>query len=445
MRDKNKKKVQAFVDETFFWETSPSGKAVLKMFVEDTPRAISDMGAARFLQQHVNKELDDTLDAEDIAKFLGPITLQHVYGTKNAPTEKRLFNRGPYLFVNDWRPHKIHDVEPSDTAPEIWTQFMEMLFPVKAERDHIETWLAVMAMRPSWHLRHGIILRSIEMGVGKDVLLETIIGECVLGRNNFAGVSLTGVTGRFNALMAGKRLVHVRELYRGNSDSADALKQWVTSETIRIEEKYEQAYVSDFFGCFAISSNDERPIELEPDDRRWFVPTLLERHYKDKKEHDAFFTRLIDTFQHGDAAEKLAAYFEGICVKFTREGFDAFSNRPPMTKGKEDLIKYDLKTEQVEALKRWLEDRKGQFVFTMPNLVGELAKQRSNILKQNDVAAILKELGYEYSAQKTRDSLNTAIRVWMHPEYRIATGRSPKARIVWVSDSDQAFKDPVFA
>ena len=413
---RNKNYVDKFVEDNFFWMSNGQGRPVLHQFVKDRPRVISIEGAIQSLMSWA-KDHEHPIKEKTASDLLDSLRLHHAHDVNNAPTKSRLFKDGHNLILNEWRPHKIANVEAKDTVPQRWHQFMQMLFPLDQEREHIEKWLAVLCMRPDWHLRHGIILRSLEHGVGKDVLLETIIGECLLGRNNFVGQSLAAITTRFNAIMSGKRLVHVRELYRGNSDSADAMKQLVTSETIRVEEKYEQAYISDFFGAFAISSNAERPIVLDPDDRRWYVPTLIKRFYNDDKTHADFFTDLIQGFQLGEDAMALAEYFEGICQKFDEMSFNAFSNRPPMTPDKGLLIKVDLLTEQKTQLREHLDFYKNSKVFRMSELKELSLSKKANVLHDGDIKDVLQSLGFTY---KTIRILNIddnikPIKAWVHP------------------------------
>ena len=222
---RNKNYVETFVEDNFFWMSNGQGRAVLHTFVNDLPKVISLDGAKQFVIAWA-KEQERPIKEKTVSELLDSLRLHHAHDVKNAPTKPRLFKDGHNLILNDWRPHKVTPSAVSFTSllpPLYWADFMYGMFPVREEREHIEKWLAVLCMRPDWHLRHGIILRSKEHGVGKDVLLETIIGECLLGRNNYVGQSLSAITNRFNALMAGKRLVHVRELYRGQSDSADAM------------------------------------------------------------------------------------------------------------------------------------------------------------------------------------------------------------------------------
>lgn len=445
-KDKNEEKIsfealefaRQWANENYFYMTNGSGGAVLHHFVKDAPKAINIDGACRDLLITC-RQYRFKITIKDAAEILKPTVLQHVHDRCNAPTQPRLFSDMGYLFLNDWRPHKIDHVgrHPENKPPANWVKFMEMLFPIQEEREHVEKWLAVLCNRPDWHLRHGLILRSIDHGVGKDMLLETIIGQCLLGRGNFYGAKLSDITGRFNALLAGKRLVHIRELYRGNSDSADALKQLVTSETIRVEEKYEQPYVSDFYAGFVITSNSERPIILEPDDRRWFVPQVISRYYKDDdSKHSEFFNQLVDGFTTGDDDIQLARYFEWLCVEHFSDAkvFDTFSNRPPVTQGKRDLVRADVKSEQLDEVIDWLDHLKGRYAFRLSTVKEEVGKRRSNVLTENDIKDAFEKCGISNKKLRVGDK---TVSCWVHPSMELDYPAA--ARKLWVSDFDKTF------
>ena len=429
-----------YINENFFYHANGQGKAILYTFVGDVPKVVALEGAVQLVENYLKKQGKTARKQDWIQEFFSAYELQHVYDQRNAPTKPRLYHEGHHLILNDWRPHKVFNVKPTDKAPDSWVEFMELLFPDQSEREHIEKWFAVITMRPDWRLRHGVILRSKDHGVGKDVLIETIIGECLLGRNNYNGVKLADATLRFNALLTGKRLIHLRELYRQSQKSADALKPLITSETIRIEEKYQQAYVSDFFGGWIVSSNDPRCLMLEPQDRRWFVPELITKPFADDdKKHKEYFLELIHKYLFGDDAEKLGRYFEGICQSFTEKTFAVFSSAPPMTEGKKDLISYNLLQDQKDSIRNYFDELRGRYIFRIDDVVEFLTKsRRSNLLTAEDLKDILVSLGFEFKQMRVGTSQN---RVWgfRHPEFE-NNYKAPQDRTVW-SAEEHPFND----
>lgn len=435
MTSTNKKYAKKYAEANYFWQANGSGTAVLHQFIHDTPTVVSLEGAVRDLvawSKSKGQRITE-ISAEDILKKR---SLQHVHTVKVAPTKERLYWDGPYLVLNQWRPHTIQNVEPSETAPDSWVDLITRLFPVEEERRHLEHWFALLTMRPDWQLRHGIILLSRVEGTGKDFLLELIIGEALLGKNNFVGVPLRRVTGQFNANLAGKRLVHIRELYRGGSSSADALKELITSETLTVEKKYEQPYVTDFYGQFVITSNELRPLELSASDRRWFVPTELKPIFDDPKELDRYFSQLLPHYRNSEDPSKstpdavqLAQYFEGICRKHYHDklAFDLFSSRPPTTDAKKKMSKYDLRAEQMETLKEVLSEKADRYAFKMAKIKEALAKERTNLLLEADIREVLEELGCQYKQIRTADSEKNA---WLWSTSQVQSLK-PAERNVW--------------
>lgn len=442
--EKNFQIFKDWVFSNFFYQANGQGVPVLYTFVDDNPKVISVSGAIQLIASFI-RENGWKWNERLVANFITFDTyLHHVHDVQNIPSEDKLISVGRHLILNEWRPHLISNVKPSVKAPDRYAQFMEMIFPDEAERKHIETWFAIMSMRPHWQLRHGLILRSNVQGVGKDMLIERIIGECILGKNNFSGIALRDVTTNFNALLSGQRLVHIQELYRNNVEkSADALKPLITNERLRIEEKFKAAYMTDFYGCFVISSNERRPILLEQKDRRWYVPDDMPKPFADDQDkHDAFFSELYRGFHYEDDAEMLASYYEGICRSFQDDpedvdqrhnySFDAFSNMPPMTEAKKDLFKYDLRGEQFEHLKTWLDANKQYFAFRVDRLKEALSSRRTNVLLEQDIREALSSLGFNNKMMRVGENENQ--RYYVHPTYENST--APKQRSEWSADKE---------
>ncbi len=157
----------------------------------------------------------------------------------------------------------------------LWLMFLEHLFPVEAERETAADWIATLIARPDIRMRWGLLLISQTQGVGKGTLGEVL--RVLLGSGNVSFPSARDITAQFNSWAFCKRLAFFAELYSGHSrDTYDALKPYVTDDTIPINKKFLSGFDIPNFMHFVICSNSDRALHIDDEDRRWFVPTLAE-------------------------------------------------------------------------------------------------------------------------------------------------------------------------
>ncbi|WP_374944110.1 primase-helicase family protein [Sphingomonas sp.] len=177
---------------------------------------------------------------------------------------------GRYFNVYE-RPRIV--AKPGDLA--LWLTFLEHLFPVEAERETAADWIATLIARPDIRMRWGLLLISQTQGVGKGTLGEVL--RVLLGSTNVSFPSARDITAQFNSWAFCKRLAFFAELYSGHSrDTYDALKPYVTDDTIPINKKFLSGFDIPNYMHFVICSNSDRALHIDDEDRRWFVPTLAE-------------------------------------------------------------------------------------------------------------------------------------------------------------------------
>ena len=77
---------------------------------------------------------------------------------------------------------------------------------------------------------------------------------------------------RFNGTYAGKTAIVVHEIYEdGNFTLANSLKSKITEERMPVDVKYGRQYDVANFARWLMLSNNEAPLALSKDDRRFFA------------------------------------------------------------------------------------------------------------------------------------------------------------------------------
>lgn len=143
----------------------------------------------------------------------------------------------------------------------------------KEQSDYFIHWLAHLVQRPDDKPGVAIVLQSGQ-GFGKGIfvtLLSNIIGRRYVSRITDAHQ----VAGGFSGQMKDKMLINFDEATWGGDKKANGrLKALVTEIHLTIEEKHQNAEDIDHYARFLITSNNDYPVPIEHDDRRFFVPDV---------------------------------------------------------------------------------------------------------------------------------------------------------------------------
>ena len=243
---------------------------VPEVFVHrDWPNRIYDV--AQF-----NNRVSPFSHVSDTATFLKKDDSGKVNALKYNPAEKPgiYSTRESGRYVNTHVPCSIRK-ENIDVGP--WIEFVEHLFPNETDRWQMMRWCATLIARPDIKMSYGALLISETQGVGKGTLGEKILAPLV-GEDNVSFPSENEIVdSNYNYWLAHKRLAVVHEIYAGHSAKAyNRLKSVITDRHLTVSKKYLANYdVENWVHVFACS-NSMRAIQLSSDDRRWFVPKVVE-------------------------------------------------------------------------------------------------------------------------------------------------------------------------
>jgi hypothetical protein len=214
-------------------------------------------------------------DSSDTARLLQrDETAKQMQLSYTPQKSKGIYHNEQGSFINT---HMAADIKPlqGDTTP--WLQFMERLCPDQKDRKELLRWCATLIARPDIRMHYGVLAISETQGVGKGTLGEKILAPLV-GRDNVSFPAESEIVdSQYNYWISHKRLAIVHEIYAGNSSKPyNRLKSAITDQRITVSRKYMANYEIENWIHIYACSNSTRALKLSADDRRWFVPRIVE-------------------------------------------------------------------------------------------------------------------------------------------------------------------------
>ena len=317
-------------------------------------------------------------------------TLPHVIGSKFIPIKNTPYYvepRSRCTYVNTFRAYQPSEAPQVELTP-LFHELFERLTPDKVERNIFLQYLSHMFQRPaertSWHT----MLLS-DHGTGKGFLLEKILNPLL---HHTSVVSTYGkLTGQFSTLLEDNLLVLLDDCTTRSEAQQTTLKSLLTEERAYVERKFSQGGMVPTYTRFILASNEEKPLDLEPGDRRWFVPKRLEHRHNIKETAD-FIKQLAAELDKPGMMDAVYRYF----MHYPLEGFnhkhvaqtETLVNMIGMSKG----IHGDL-------LQDFIEDHP---VFTTSEWMDEYDKQKLPRPNAKAIPALLQEVGYANSQRMVR-------------------------------------------
>ncbi len=173
----------------------------------------------------------------------------------------------------------IKDYKIDDEMKEGWKVFKELIGVLTNNEKECETYLlnyiADIFQHPDINPLIGVILRSKIQGVGKNSLVQILSKimdfESIHSKYLLEG-GMEDVIGVFSKDLSQKMLIAIDEVNSQQGfENNDKLKKFITEEKRKINEKNVKSYhESNWSRVFAFSNNNN-PIKLEENDRRFVV------------------------------------------------------------------------------------------------------------------------------------------------------------------------------
>jgi hypothetical protein len=291
-------------------------------------------------------------------------------------------------------------------------------------------WCAALVQWPGRHAMSSLVLRGGQ-GVGKGHFAHLMLGALFHKQQYLHIIGEGMLTGRFNEHLSGKVLVFADEsTWGGDPAAADKLKGMVTESTVPIERKFLPLVEEPSALHIVIASNNEWPIAIPMDDRRFMVLDVEEARRQD----DTYFAPLREELKNGG----LAAMLHDLLA----HKVDEYALRHPLsTEAKRDVM-----TQSLTAIQRWWYEKlvTGSLKVTVTNTTDE-GKETTTTIDGWDGSVPKAALHDDYLAfldrhrdTRTRRSTETELGMFlrkytpMRSQRRLpGTGESTKARYVW--------------
>lgn len=157
---------------------------------------------------------------------------------------------------------------------------------------YVRKWLAYIFQHPDEV--HTALVLCGSQGVGKNSFVEPL-GE-LLGSHYVLLSSISELVSNFNYHLKNAVLIHANEaLWGGNRKEIGTIKAMITEKTCLIEGKGKDRIMVKNFKHVILSSNEDWPVHLDADDRRFFVLRVSE----ECKENHAYFGALEQQLENG--------------------------------------------------------------------------------------------------------------------------------------------------
>lgn len=178
----------------------------------------------------------------------------------------------------------------------------------KTSFEYVENWLAHAVQKP--HKKTGVVLVCKgKKGVGKDTFWDAF-GYNILGKYFTAtGKPEHDLFGRFGGATAMKLMVKIEEgNFLVNKEHEERFKNLITCKKDVLEQKGKEPIEVDSFTNYVMTTNQNVPVMLTPDERRF----VLFEASEEKKGDEEFWT---DVYTQLEKDEVHAAYLDYLLKK----------------------------------------------------------------------------------------------------------------------------------
>lgn len=301
--------------------------------------------------------------------------------------------------LNTWRDTGI---APKDGEFGTIFQHFCNLFPDGGERDHVIDYLAHLVQKPGVKIKH-VLLTIGGQGIGKSAI--GLLVKRLVGADNTREVGPSEAEGRFKARWGNQQVFIFEELMAVDRlKFYNDLKEWITQESVTVEEKHIQAYEAATPRGFLAFSNEQIPTRIAPDDRRFYVL----RSEMTQQSPD-YYERLFDAINGAEAAA-----FKHHLMNRDISGFRPDA-RPPMTAAKAELIA-DTRAPIETRIEQVIESEQGLFAKDLVTLEAVRSAAREDFGDRKPsvqaVTAAMRSLGHKALPNQVRLDDGTRPRLW---------------------------------
>ena len=263
----------------------------------------------------------EDIDINPFSKWINNIDRRDISDIIFDPSGKEYHSK-----YNIWKGYKYNNTGEYDK--DNIKQFVEHIKNIICNNneelaEYVIKWFAQIIQTPHKKTGVGMVWRSEAEGVGKNIILNLI--KNIIGNEYYYSTSnLEHLIGMFNADAEAKILINMNEcLWGGDKKKEGRLKEFITEDTLTINQKSVKTYNINNFANVCITTNSDWIIGINKNDRRWQMIECSETKHDSNYYHSLVNTNLQD----------LTNYFHSIDLT----GFDT-----------RNTIKTKLHNEQVE-------------------------------------------------------------------------------------------------
>ena len=137
-------------------------------------------------------------------------------------------------------------------------------------RNYIKKYLAHIVQKPNENSKVAMVLKGVE-GSGKDTLVD-IISSLIGSKYVTRGKGMDDLFGNYNSIVSDKMVCCMNEVQgKDGLKYLEDLKEFVTSETMQIREKFVSSRTKKQIMRLFILSNNYAPVNVSPTDRRFLI------------------------------------------------------------------------------------------------------------------------------------------------------------------------------
>jgi len=182
------------------------------------------------------------------------------------------------------QPYENGSANPAYVEPEAFIYYIREILCCNNDEKFVWVmdWVAQIFQEPASKTNTCLALVSEAKGTGKSTLIEKIFDK-LLGNMSIM-VDGDSITDKFNSYIARKMIVGIDDLDGHAKSNAGKLRNQVTKDSVKIEPKGVDAYVTQNFARLVVTSNNHRFLDVgfnKGQDRRFTILEVSENHQQD--------------------------------------------------------------------------------------------------------------------------------------------------------------------
>jgi hypothetical protein len=310
------------------------------------------------------------------------------------------------VYFNTYEPPKSVPSGLSKVRPVLWQEFLDRWFPYNIDVQNVlEAYIAKLIFDPLNRPHFCMVIRS-DQGTGKNFLTETILSP-LLGDKNVVPTSLDKLVARFNGSLFSNKLIVLNEVDNDRKGTYTKLKDKITDNVITVEDKYKNPRVQSIYSGIFVFSNEDIPLYIDQDDRRFYVtPRLVNKVSKKETQEfiEAFASWLAGIQFSAKGCEittgmgKLASWLKSVADNGYHDV--PFRTLPTLGNHNFEMMVEDVSLELESNLLALLSETKSQdLVWQISNIRKDGSPYKR--LKEGTVKHLLEEAGFAH-----RDNVN---------------------------------------